>query len=91
MACQRGPVVIGPGRPNRYAPISAVRSSGDRRRSIVVSAIEEQDVGEARIWLGVIGAHLGQLGINLAVAFGCGALKEVRDVVGEANVEAVCS
>jgi hypothetical protein len=69
----------------------AVRSSGDRRRSIVVSATEEQDVGEARVWLGVIGAHLGRLGIDLVVAFGCGASEEVGDVVGEANVEAAWS
>jgi hypothetical protein len=91
MACQRGPAVIGPGRPNRYTPISAVQSSGDRWRSIVISAIEEQDIGEARVWLGVIGAHLGWLGVDLVVAFGCGASEEVRDVVGEANVEAAWS
>jgi hypothetical protein len=72
-------------------PITAIRSSGDRRRSIIVSATEEQDVGEARVWLRVIGAHLGRLGIDLAVAFGYGASKEAGDVVGEANVEAAWS
>jgi hypothetical protein len=53
--------------------------------------IEEQDVGEARVWLGVIGAHLGRLGVDLAVAFSCGASEEIGDVIGEVIVEAAWS
>jgi hypothetical protein len=69
----------------------AVRSSGDRWRSIVVPATEEQDVGEARVWLGVIRAHLGQLVDDLAAAFGCGGSEKLGDVVGEVNVDAAGS
>jgi hypothetical protein len=52
-ACQRGPAVSGPGRPNWYAPISAVRSSEDRRRSFVVSATEMRVSAGVRVWSGV--------------------------------------
>jgi hypothetical protein len=52
MACQRGPAVGGPGRLKRYAPISAIRSSGDRRLTLVVSVTEDEGVGGVRVWLG---------------------------------------
>jgi hypothetical protein len=58
---------------------------------IVVSATEEQDVGEARVWLGVIGAHLGWLIDDLVAAFGCGGSEKLGDVVREVNVDAAGS
>jgi hypothetical protein len=39
--CQRAKLVSGPGRPNRYAPFLAVRSSEDRRPPRVVFATED--------------------------------------------------
>jgi hypothetical protein len=53
MAGKRGPPVCASGRPNRYAPISAVRSSDDRRRSFVVSATETRASAGVRVWSGV--------------------------------------
>jgi hypothetical protein len=88
---RRGPTVSASGRPNRYAPFLVVRLSDDRRRSFVVSAIETRASAGVRVLLGVIGAHLGWLGVDLAVAFGCGVSEEVGDVVGEASVEAAWS
>jgi hypothetical protein len=90
-AGKRGPAVNASGRPNRYAPSLAVRLSDDRRRSFGVSATETRASAGVRVWLGVIGAHLGRLGVDLAVAFGCGASEEVGDVIGEASVEAAWS
>jgi hypothetical protein len=37
------------------------------------------------------GAHLGLLGVDLAVAFGCGPSEEVGDVIRKANVKAARS
>jgi hypothetical protein len=91
MAGKRGPPVSASGRPNRYAPFLAVRSSRDRRPALVVSAIEDEGVGGVRVWLGFTGAHLGLLGDDLAVAFGCGASEKLGDVVGEANIDAAGS
>jgi hypothetical protein len=53
--------------------------------------IEEQDIGKARVWLGVIRAHLGRLVDDLAVAFGCGGSDKLGDVVGEVNIDAARS
>jgi hypothetical protein len=53
MAGRRGLAVSASGRPNWYAPISAVRSSEDRRRSFVVSATEMRASARVRVWLGV--------------------------------------
>jgi hypothetical protein len=52
MAGRRGPTVSVSGRPNRYAPISAVRSSDDRRWSFVVFATETRASARARVWSG---------------------------------------
>jgi hypothetical protein len=52
MASRRGPAVSASGRPNRYAPISAVRSSDNRRRSFVVSATETRASARVRVWSG---------------------------------------
>jgi hypothetical protein len=61
MANRRGPVVSGSRGPNRYAPFLAVRSSRDRRPAFVVSATEEQNGGEARVWSGFTGGSLIRL------------------------------
>jgi hypothetical protein len=50
MAGRWGPAVSASGRPNRNAPISAVRSSEDRRRSFVISAIETRASARVRVW-----------------------------------------
>jgi hypothetical protein len=55
MTGRRDPAVSASGWPNRYAPISAVRLSADRRLVFVVFAIEEQRGGEARVWSGFTG------------------------------------
>jgi hypothetical protein len=44
-----------------------------------------------RVWLGFIGAHLGLLGDDLAVAFGCSASEKIGDGVREANIDAAGS
>jgi hypothetical protein len=92
MACQRGPAVSGPGRPNRYAPISAVRSSDDRRRSFVVSATETRASMGVRVWSG---AHRSSPGAARCRSGGGVRLrfvgKRVGDVVGEASVKTVGS
>jgi hypothetical protein len=72
-------------------PFLAVRSSRDRRPALIVSTTEDEGVGGVRVWLGFIGAHLGLLGDDLAVAFGCDASEKLGDVVGEANVDAAGS
>jgi hypothetical protein len=43
-AGKRDPPVSASGRPNRYAPFLAVRSSHDRWPALVVSATEDEDV-----------------------------------------------
>jgi hypothetical protein len=91
MTGRRDRAVSASGRPNRYAPISAVRLSDDRRLAFVVSATETRASARARVWLGLTGAHLGRLGVDLAVAFGCGRSEKVSEVVGEVNVEAAWS
>jgi hypothetical protein len=45
----------------------------------------------ARVWLGLTGAHLGRLGVDLVVAFGCSGSEKVGEVVEEVNVEAAWS
>jgi hypothetical protein len=40
---------------------------------------------------GLLGAHLGWFGDDLAVALGCGGLEELGDAAGEVNVDAVVS
>jgi hypothetical protein len=87
----RGLLVSASGRPNRYTPFLAVRSSRDRRPAFVISATEDEGFGGVRVWLGFTGAHLGLLGDDLAVAFSCGASEKLSDVVGEANVDAAGS
>jgi hypothetical protein len=34
-----------------------------------------------RVWLGIIGAHLGRLIDDLATVFGCGGSEKLGDVV----------
>jgi hypothetical protein len=58
---------------------------------LVVSATEGEGVGEARFGWGFIGAHLGLLVDDLAVALGCGASEKLGDVIGEVNVDAAGS
>jgi hypothetical protein len=53
MAGKRGSPVSASGRPNRYAPISAIRSSDDRRRSFVISTTETRASAGVRVWSGV--------------------------------------
>jgi hypothetical protein len=52
MAGRRGPAIIASRRPNRYASISVVRSSDDRRRSFVVSVTKRRASAMARVWSG---------------------------------------
>jgi hypothetical protein len=58
---------------------------------LVVSATKDEGVGRVRVWLGFTGAHLGLLGDNLMVAFGCGVSEKLDDVVGEPNIDAAGS
>jgi hypothetical protein len=69
----------------------AVRLSDDQRLAFVVFATETRASTRARVWLWLTGAHLGRLGIDLAVAFGCGRSKKVGEVVEEVNIEAARS
>jgi hypothetical protein len=52
---QRVHAVSGPGRPNRYRASSVVRSSDDRRRSIVIYAGTERGGGNPRVSPGSCG------------------------------------
>jgi hypothetical protein len=56
-----------------------------------VFATEEENGGEARVWSGSTGAHLGWLGDDLEAAFGCGGSEELGDAAGEVNVNAARS
>jgi hypothetical protein len=85
MACWWGRVVGGPGRPKWYAPILAVRSSGDRRLPLVVSAIEDEGVGGVRVSLEWCGAHLGLVGDDRPAWVNGGVSEMLHDVVGEVN------
>jgi hypothetical protein len=57
----------------------------------VVFAIEEANGGEARVWSGSTGAHLGWFGDDLEVALGCGGSEELGGAAGEVNVDAARS
>jgi hypothetical protein len=52
MAGRWGPAISASRRPNRYAPISTVRSSDDRWWSFVVSATETRASARVRVWSG---------------------------------------
>jgi hypothetical protein len=60
--------------------INGQRSSSSRQKSRTAARL-----GFGR---GLLGAHLGWFGDNLAVTFGCGGSENVGEVVGEVNVKA---
>jgi hypothetical protein len=57
----------------------------------VVFAKVEANGGEARVWSGFTGAHLGWFVDDLAAAFGCGGSEELGSAAGEVNVDAARS
>jgi hypothetical protein len=64
------------------------------RRDVLITSSPRQKtraLAGVRVWLGFTRAHLGLLGDDLAVAFGCGASEKIGDGVGEANVDAAGS
>jgi hypothetical protein len=91
MTGRRDPAVSASGKPNRDAPISAVRLSDDRRLAFIVSTTETRTSARARVCSRLTGAHLGRLDVDLAVAFGYGGSVKVGEVIGEVNVEAARS
>jgi hypothetical protein len=65
-----------------------VTINGDRLSSPRQKRGRWRELGFGR---GLTGAHLGRLGVDLAMAFGCGLSEKVDDVVGEAIVKVAWS
>jgi hypothetical protein len=70
--CPWARLVSGTGVPNRYRASSAVRSSCDRRPTLVVYAEKSGGGGNPRVSPGSCGAHRGAAGRRGRVGGGCG-------------------